>query len=77
MAHVVNGRDSNPKSLGVKAYSGQTVRAGTIILKQKGQRFRAGANVGVAKDRTLYALCDGKVVFDPRKIVSIAQIAKQ
>ena len=76
MAHVVNGRDSNPKNLGVKTFAGQVIKAGTIILKQRGLLFRPGANVGLGKDRTLFALCDGKVVFDPRKIVSVTQIAK-
>ena len=71
MAHVVNGRDGQPKTLGVKKSEGQTVRAGNIILKQRGMHFKAGSNVGVAKDHTLYALADGKVDFDPRRIVSV------
>ena len=76
MPHVVNGRDSNPKGLGIKTFSGQVVKSGTIILKQKGLRFKAGANVGLGKDWTLFALCDGKVAFDPRKIVSVTQNPK-
>lgn len=71
MAHVVNGRDSQPKTLGVKKYEGQAVKAGNIILKQRGTRFKAGPNVGLAKDYTLFALASGKVKFDPRGIVSI------
>ena len=71
MAHVINGRDGQPKKLGVKKYKGQTVRAGNIILKQRGMSFKAGANVGVATDHTLYALVDGRVEFDPRRIVSV------
>jgi large subunit ribosomal protein L27 len=71
MAHVVNGRDSQPKTLGVKSYAGQVVKAGSIILKQRGLKFKAGRNVGVAKDYALFALVDGTVEFDPRKIVSI------
>lgn len=58
-----NGRDSNPKMLGVKAYGGQTVRAGAIIVRQRGTRFHAGNNVGMGKDHTLFALVDGQVSF--------------
>lgn len=71
MAHVVNGRDSQPKSLGVKRYGGQSVKAGSIIMKQTGMRFKAGRNVGVGKDCTLFALIDGKVQFTPKRIVNI------
>jgi large subunit ribosomal protein L27 len=71
MAHVVNGRDGQPKTLGVKRYSGQTVRAGSIILKQRGLRFKPGRNVGVGKDDTLFALADGKIEFSPAKVVSV------
>ena len=58
-----NGRDSKPKMLGVKAYGGQTVPAGSIIVRQRGTKFHAGTNVGVGKDHTLYALVDGEVKF--------------
>jgi large subunit ribosomal protein L27 len=58
-----NGRDSKPKMLGVKAYGGQTVSAGSIIVRQRGTKFHAGTNVGVGKDHTLYALVDGEVKF--------------
>ena len=71
-----NGRDSNPKYLGVKRYGGESVLAGNIIVRQRGTRFHAGENVGVGRDHTLYALKDGKVKFQPkglpkRKFVSI------
>ena len=51
-----NGRDSNPKYLGVKRYGGESVLAGNIIVRQRGTRFRAGENVGVGRDHTLFAL---------------------
>lgn len=71
MAHVVNGRDSQPKTLGVKTFEGQTVKAGSIILKQRGLRFKPGRNVGVGKDDTLFAMVDGKIKFSPSKTVSV------
>lgn len=74
MAHVVNGRDGQPKTLGVKKFEGQTVRAGNIILKQRGLHFKPGSNVGVSKDHTLYALVEGKIEFDPRRIVSVISL---
>ncbi|MDD3628689.1 MAG: 50S ribosomal protein L27 [Actinomycetota bacterium] len=58
-----NGRDSNPKYLGVKKFGGQTVTAGNIILRQRGTKYKPGINVGVGRDHTLYALTDGKVEF--------------
>ncbi len=58
-----NGRDSKPKMLGVKAYGGQTVSAGSIIVRQRGTKFHAGTNVGMGKDHTLFALIDGTVSF--------------
>ncbi len=58
-----NGRDSNPKMLGVKIYGGQTVSAGSIIVRQRGTRFHAGAGVGIGKDHTLFALVNGSVSF--------------
>ena len=54
-----NGRDSKPKMLGVKAYGGQFVSAGSIIVRQRGTRVHAGRNVGMGKDHTLFALMDG------------------
>ena len=71
MAHVVNGRDGKGKRLGIKTYNGQIVKAGNIILKQNGTKFRPGTNVGMGKNYTLFALVAGKVAFDPRKIVNI------
>ncbi|MCK5428872.1 MAG: 50S ribosomal protein L27 [Anaerolineales bacterium] len=59
------GRDSNAKRLGVKRYDGQVVRAGTIIVRQRGTRIKQGNNVGVGRDHTLYALIDGKIKFEP------------
>ena len=58
-----NGRDSKPKMLGVKAFGGQSISAGSIIVRQRGTRFHAGTNVGVGKDHTLFALVDGQVSF--------------
>ncbi len=61
-----NGRDSNPKYLGVKRFGGEQVLAGNILVRQRGTRFHAGANVKVGRDHTLFALSDGKVVFEQR-----------
>lgn len=58
-----NGRDSQPKMLGVKAYGGETVNAGSIIVRQRGTQFHPGVNVGLGKDHTLFALVDGQVKF--------------
>ncbi|GIX37670.1 MAG: 50S ribosomal protein L27 [Silanimonas sp.] len=58
-----NGRDSNPKYLGVKIFGGQTVEAGNIIVRQRGTEFHPGPGVGMGRDHTLYALVDGKVDF--------------
>ena len=71
-----NGRDSESKRLGVKAFGGQTVTAGSIIVRQRGTRFHAGNNVGIGKDHTLFAKADGKVEFvekgaNNRKFVNI------
>ena len=64
MAHKgVNGRDSNPQHLGVKAYGNETVKAGAIIVRQRGTKIHPGVNVGIGKDDSLYALVDGKVFF--------------
>ena len=59
-----NGRDSVSKRLGVKAFGGESVSAGSIIIRQRGARFVAGANVGTGRDWSLFALADGKVRFD-------------
>jgi large subunit ribosomal protein L27 len=59
-----NGRDSNAKRLGVKEYAGQVVRAGSIIVRQRGTAMKPGRNVGVGKDHTLFALIDGQVAME-------------
>ncbi len=61
---VRNGRDSVSKRLGVKAFAGQLVTAGSILVRQRGTKFVPGANVGVGRDWTLFALADGRVLFD-------------
>ena len=58
-----NGRDSKPKMLGVKAFGGELISAGSIIVRQRGTKFHAGTNVGIGKDHTLFALVDGHVSF--------------
>ena len=58
-----NGRDSNPKYLGVKRSDGQTVRAGNIIVRQRGTKILPGLNVGLGRDHTIFALVDGQVSF--------------
>jgi large subunit ribosomal protein L27 len=60
-----NGRDSQSQRLGVKRFAGQTVNAGTILVRQHGTHIHAGNNVGVGKDYTLYALIDGIVKYEP------------
>jgi large subunit ribosomal protein L27 len=62
-----NGRDSNAQRLGVKVYSGETVRSGSIIVRQRGTHFHPGHNVGRGGDDTLFATADGKVSFGTRK----------
>ena len=61
-----NGRDSKTKMLGVKAFGGEHISAGSIIVRQRGTRFHAGNNVGIGKDHTLFALVDGHVSFVTR-----------
>jgi large subunit ribosomal protein L27 len=58
-----NGRDSESKRLGVKKFGGEAVRGGNIIVRQRGTRWYPGDNVGLGKDHTLFALCDGRVAF--------------
>ena len=70
-----NGRDSNPKMLGVKVFAGQQVRAGSIIVRQRGTRFRPGPGAGLGRDDTIFALRDGRVDFrrsGERRFVSVA-----
>lgn len=62
-----NGRDSNPKMLGVKRYDGQAVSAGTILVRQRGTRYHPGSNVGIGRDHTLFALTGGKVKWEAAK----------
>lgn len=71
-----NGRDSQAKRLGVKRFGGESVSAGSIIIRQRGTKFHAGNNVGCGRDHTLFALVDGKVKFEikgpkNRKYISI------
>ena len=61
-----NGRDSQPKMLGVKVFGGQQVSAGAIIVRQRGTKFHPGTNVGIGKDHTLFALADGAVSFQTK-----------
>src|SRR5438093_13158134 len=74
-----NGRDSNPKYLGVKCYDGETVRAGAILVRQRGTRHKPGINVGAGRDHTLYARTDGAVTWLPcspeRRTVTIPPVA--
>ena len=63
-----NGRDSNPKYRGVKLFAGQQIRAGSIIVRQCGTKFFPGFNVGMGKDYTLFAIADGQVRFQGRKV---------
>ncbi len=72
-----NGRDSNANRLGVKRYGGQIVKAGNILIRQRGTQFHPGVNVGIGKDHTLFAKAGGTVVFETkgpknRKYISIA-----
>lgn len=61
-----NGRDSKPKMLGVKAFGGELISAGSIIVRQRGTKFHAGNNVGIGRDHTLFSLVDGHVSFSTR-----------
>ena len=72
---VKNGRDSISKRLGVKEFGGQFVTAGSILVRQRGSKFVAGKNVGTGRDWTLFALTDGKVLFDKesRRINIVAE----
>ncbi len=70
-----NGRDSNPQFRGVKRFGGQAVRAGTILVRQCGTRFKPGKNVGCGKDFTLFALVDGTVRFQTGRRVHVDTLA--
>lgn len=63
-----NGRDSNPQYRGIKAYGGESVRAGNIIVRQCGTKFKPGLGVGCGRDYTLFALKDGQVAFQGRRV---------
>jgi large subunit ribosomal protein L27 len=65
-----NGRDSKPKMLGVKAFGGELITAGAIIVRQRGTKFHPGVNVGIGKDHTLFALVDGHVNFTTKGALS-------
>lgn len=69
-----NGRDSQAKRLGIKKFAGETVSAGSIIVRQRGTKFHPGDNVGLGKDDTLFALVGGKVVFATRKGRSVVAV---
>ena len=76
-----NGRDSNPKYLGVKRYGGERVLAGNILVRQRGTKWKVGKNVGLGRDHTIFALCDGVVKFetkrDDRTFVSVTPALAQ
>ena len=74
-----NGRDSDGRRLGVKKFGGEAVVGGNIIVRQRGTKWHPGRNVGVGKDHTLFALCDGKVLFksrDGRASVAVVPLAQ-
>ncbi|EDM28545.1 50S ribosomal protein L27 [Lentisphaera araneosa HTCC2155] len=75
---IKNGRDSNPKMLGVKRFGGQKVNAGTIIVRQRGTKFHPGKNVGCGRDFTLFALSTGRVEFDQkgRRVNIVPELAQ-
>ncbi len=68
-----NGRDSNAQSRGIKKYGGQAVRAGNIIVRQCGTKFRPGKNVGLGRDYTIFALVDGTVQFGTQRRVNVVE----
>ncbi|NML47990.1 50S ribosomal protein L27 [Ramlibacter sp. G-1-2-2] len=70
-----NGRDSQPKMLGVKAFGGELISAGSIIVRQRGTKFHAGTNVGVGRDHTLFALVDGHVKFETKGALNKQQVS--
>lgn len=75
-----NGRDSQSKRLGVKRYGGESVRAGNIIVRQRGTHFHPGVNVGCGRDHTLFAKADGQVLFGhkgPRHRSFVSVVVKQ
>lgn len=71
MGSTRNGRDSRSQRLGVKLFAGQLVKAGSIIVRQRGTKFFPGINVGMGKDHTLFAKVEGRVTFNTPRVVSI------
>ncbi len=72
-----NGRDSNPKYLGVKLYDGQKAKAGNIIVRQIGEKIKPGRNVGEGNDFTLFALKDGIVKFEKKRRTTLVHIIEE
>jgi large subunit ribosomal protein L27 len=72
-----NGRDSNAQRLGVKAFAGETVNAGAILVRQRGTRFRPGSNVGIGSDDTLFAKSAGKVLFTKGRAGRVVSIVAE
>jgi large subunit ribosomal protein L27 len=76
-----NGRDSQPKMLGVKAYAGEAIPAGTIIVRQRGTKFLPGVNVGLGRDKTIFAKIDGTVEFarkgKDRRVINILPLPQE
>ena len=72
-----NGRDSESKRLGVKRFGGEAVRAGSIIVRQRGSKMHPGDNAGMGRDYTIYAKADGKVEFRPRRGRTVVNIVEQ
>ncbi len=67
-----NGRDSNSQRLGIKVYGGQTVTAGSVLVRQRGTKFHPGRNVGIGRDDTLFALAAGVVTYKNRRVSIVA-----
>ena len=72
-----NGRDSNAQRLGVKAFAGEKVKAGAILVRQRGTRFRPGVNVGIGSDDTLFAKAEGRVVFSVGKVGRVISVVAE
>jgi len=75
MGSTKNGRDSKAKYLGVKRFGGQFVKAGTILVRQRGTKFKPGKNVGMGGDYTLFALVDGTVRFPKPRVIAVEPIS--
>ncbi|HCA43391.1 MAG TPA: 50S ribosomal protein L27 [Bacteroidetes bacterium] len=72
-----NGRDSNAQRLGVKKFGGEVVKAGNIIIRQRGTKYAPGLNVGLGKDYTIFALSNGKVLFTERKGKTVVNVSPE